>query len=223
MDAAIAEQHGCVVILDLRTERYRVLNEAGSVMWRVLTGESSLSVAWDVLRARYQVEEHRLAADLSVFARQCIEEGLLKSASDTDGDGAGSMGGAGAAPAVYKRPSILLALRSLVETARSVRRDGFAATYARYERIPRGHILEPGSKALRAFGRAENLYVASRAPDDCLVRSLALFRFLNQSGVRAAHVIGVNRFPFLAHAWVECNGQPALQASVQAFTPLARI
>lgn len=213
-----AEVAGCRVILDLRVERYRVLNQAASMMWCALTGESSVAGAIEALSATYQVEESRLISDLETFARQCLEGGLL-----THAGGECEASYTDAQAVRHAGPSIMLALYSLVATARSVRRHGFAATYKRYERLARGESSQPGAKALRAFSRAENLFVAARAPDDCLVRSLALFRFLNRSGCRAVHVIGVQRFPFRAHAWVECDGQPALQSSVERYTPLARI
>ena len=74
-----------------------------------------------------------------------------------------------------------------------------------------------------AFGRAENFFVVRRAPDDCLVRSLSLYRFLREAGSRAEHVIGVRRFPFQAHAWVECAGEVLMDTRAPYFTPLARM
>ena len=42
---------------------------------------------------------------------------------------------------------------------------------------------------------------------DCLPRSLAIFVLLRRRGVPARLHIGVKRFPFAAHAWVECLGE----------------
>ncbi len=42
---------------------------------------------------------------------------------------------------------------------------------------------------------------------DCLPRALAIFVLLRHRGVPATLRIGVKRFPFGAHAWVECLGE----------------
>ena len=42
---------------------------------------------------------------------------------------------------------------------------------------------------------------------DCLPRALAIYVLLRQRGVPATLRIGVKRFPFAAHAWVECLGE----------------
>ena len=54
-------------------------------------------------------------------------------------------------------------------------------------------------------------------------RSLALYRFLRSAHVPAQHVIGVRRFPFTAHAWVECGGAALFEEHAGDYTPLARI
>lgn len=41
----------------------------------------------------------------------------------------------------------------------------------------------------------------------CLQRSAVLVRMLRQNGVPAQMIIGVQKLPFKAHAWVEVNGQ----------------
>jgi hypothetical protein len=81
------------------------------------------------------------------------------------------------------------------------------------------------SRAERAFSRAENLYLLRSAPRDCLPRSLALYRFLLSVGVPAEHCIGVQRFPFEAHAWVECGGRAVNESSglTRGYTELARL
>lgn len=45
------------------------------------------------------------------------------------------------------------------------------------------------------------------------------------AGVPADHVIGVRRFPFQAHAWVECAGRVGFDSPhfVRCYTELARM
>ena len=54
--------------------------------------------------------------------------------------------------------------------------------------------------------RTANRYYCRRGPD-CLPRALAIFVLLRRRGVPATLRIGVKRYPFGAHAWVECRGE----------------
>jgi hypothetical protein len=208
------------VVLDLRTETYRVLDEAGSAFWSVLTGEAHAAAAFGALADRYAVDEPRLRAELGAFAERCLAEGLL----ERDGSRALAPPAAASARgrALRLRPLFLRALLYAVATQRALARDGFKATYERYARLPAGPEHVGLDAALAAFGRAEHFFLMRRAPDDCLARSLALYRFLRSAGVAAEHVIGVRRFPFGAHAWVECDGAPLLDGTPHEYVPLAR-
>ena len=54
--------------------------------------------------------------------------------------------------------------------------------------------------------RIATRYYYRRGPD-CLPRALVIFMLLRCRGVPATLRIGVKRFPFGAHAWVECLGE----------------
>jgi hypothetical protein len=69
----------------------------------------------------------------------------------------------------------------------------------------------PLSRALRSFSRVAAFLTSSKGDADCLPRSLALFVFLRSRGFTPELVIGVKRFPFGAHAWVEHAGVPVLE------------
>lgn len=80
------------------------------------------------------------------------------------------------------------------------------------------------TRAVRAFANAEALVPSRSGERDCLPRSLALFALLRSLGVSAHHVIGVARFPFDAHAWVEHDGEVILEFRVaQPLLPGAKI
>jgi hypothetical protein len=96
-------------------------------------------------------------------------------------------------------------------------------TYEQYSFFPVGLNALPLSKALKGFTLAENLFIGRRAPSDCLVRSLSLYRYLRSVNIPVQHVIGVRRFPFAAHAWVEYEGAPVLDCFARNLTPIARI
>jgi hypothetical protein len=214
---------GLVVLLDLRTGTYVVLDRVASAMWQVLTSVSEHARQLAELAHRFEAPADRLEADLAEFARECGERGFL-----------GPEPPAAAGPAVRRRPARgALAVRawlSLLATSRSLARRGFSDTYRRYARLPRpapgGEDVEAlVSRAERAFSRAENFFMLHSAPRDCLPRSLALYRFLLSVGVPVDHCIGVQRFPFEAHAWVECGARAVNESSgfTRGFTELARL
>jgi hypothetical protein len=58
----------------------------------------------------------------------------------------------------------------------------------------------------------------------CLTRSLVLTRLLARRGIAATLVIGARPAPnFLAHAWVECEGEPVLAAGDGSFSRLVEL
>ena len=60
-------------------------------------------------------------------------------------------------------------------------------------------------RTLEAVRTASRYYHRPRL--NCLPRSLAIYVLLRRQGVPAVLRIGVKRFPFAAHAWVECLGE----------------
>ena len=76
--------------------------------------------------------------------------------------------------------------------------------------------------AKAAFSNAERFIISRRGVEDCLPRSLALFVFLRAMGFRVRHCIGIQCFPFAAHAWVESivTHQPVAPG---AFVPISII
>ena len=59
-------------------------------------------------------------------------------------------------------------------------------------------------RATEAVRTATRYYYRRRL--DCLPRAIAIYVLLRRRGVPATLRIGVKRFPFAAHAWVECLG-----------------
>lgn len=206
---------GLRVILDLRTERYRVLDDTASMLWSVLTGDRDALAS----AVRYDIGDAELQVELKRFARRCVDDRLL----ERTGTGFPAPPPAPRARARLAVPRVLRAWACSAATQIALARAGFRATYERYALLP----VEPGAcaagAALETFLQAENFFVRRRAPDDCLARSLSLYRFLRSVGVPAEHVIGVRRTPFGAHAWVECDGTAVLGDAYFGLTPLARI
>jgi hypothetical protein len=209
------------VILDLRTSSYKVLDDAASALWAVLVGEADLLSSLESLSRRYVVDEAQLQKELTAFAQRCVHEGLLVT---TNSSSPSASVPAAQLSCVHRfRPATLRALACLISTRRALAREGFARTYDRYAAFSVASSKPDLDGLLKAFSRAEHVFITQRAPRDCLVRSLSLFRFLRSANVSVQHVIGVRRFPFGAHAWVEYNGAPMLDDDAREYTPLARI
>jgi hypothetical protein len=206
------------IILDLNTESYRVLDDVASSLWAVLVGEADSLSSFESAAGRYEIARERWESELSAFGERCIAEGLL-----VRSEARAHRAAAPDAPRRAKRPGTLQALACMIATRHALARRGFRNTYDRYAALPVGDEAPPLAAVLPAFTRAENFFVVRRAPADCLVRSLSLYRFLRAANVSAEHVIGVQRLPFVAHAWVECDGAPVFDDHVRAYTPLARI
>ena len=66
-------------------------------------------------------------------------------------------------------------------------------------------------QVLRAVEVATRYYWRNRL--DCLPRAMATYLLLLRRGVPTKLHIGVKRYPFAAHAWVECRGAVLGEAS----------
>jgi Transglutaminase-like superfamily len=121
-----------------------------------------------------------------------------------------------------QRPSVLRVLGLLAWTRVSLKVLGFRRTirFARW-RGQRAGIRAPRSTPA-AIARAVTVagaFFPGRAV--CLEQSVTLFQVLRRLGHQAELRIGVQPYPFLAHAWVEHDGQPVLESedNIQRFVP----
>jgi hypothetical protein len=140
---------------------------------------------------------------------------------------------------VSRLPPTRLNLRTRARLAAEI-----IATYAQARRELRRAPIESAIAALRAepslpapADPADGLEEARRLgwvvartlkllPGDtrCLTRSLVLTRLLARRGIPAKLVIGARPAPeFLAHAWVECDGQPVLSPGDGSFSRLVEL
>jgi hypothetical protein len=214
------EIDGLVVVLDLTTQAYLILNEKATLIWKLL-----LQMEGDLAQTSCALREPSLKSELSSLAKECVERGFLSSSKKVR-----------PRPCQARRPgakrSFFLGLRawwSLLSTAYVLRVKGFSRTYREYAQLPLRAAPDPEKllpAAQKSFLRAENFFWYRSAPDDCLPRSLALFRFLRTIGVPVVHCIGGRRFPgFTMHAWVEHSGLAVLDepGRVKEYTRLALI
>jgi Transglutaminase-like superfamily/Coenzyme PQQ synthesis protein D (PqqD) len=213
---------GLAVILDLRLGNYVIFDKVATAMWRVLLTTGPLDRV-PILEQKFAVPAQQLAADLDTFSKQCVQRGFLAKHPAPPV-------GRRTLQRALRRPTALRAWWSLLATTRALRSQGFSSIYHRYSRFAKpvaddGEFDDLVQRAERAFARAEHFFVMRAAPKDCLPRSLALYQFMLSVGVPVDHCIGVIRFPFASHAWVECRGRVLndSEANVRFYAELARI
>ena len=78
-------------------------------------------------------------------------------------------------------------------------------------------IVRAARRLLRARSR--------RSDENCLDRSLVLYRFLSMASLDPRVVLGVRREGdgVIGHAWVTVDGAPVVEGSVSEFIPIATI
>jgi hypothetical protein len=78
-----------VVMLDLRTQHYLSLNQAGAELWPLIVRGARLDELVDSLRDRHGLSDEDAARDVGTLVEQLTEAGLLDGGDDggdDDGD-----------------------------------------------------------------------------------------------------------------------------------------
>lgn len=197
-----------VVLLNLQTGRYHQLDAVASRIWTLATTSTPESAIVEELQQEFSIDRSIAARDVVAFLDTCVESSLLGS----DEMHSYYQQKPVRTPVAMQRMTLFLAIRNLLEARRGLRVAGFPAVYSRQQRLApaRNDTVAKFSldRALRVFSNAENFFSVRDARLDCLPRSLALHRFLLSLGFEVSHNLGVRRYPFAAHAWVEYAGAP---------------
>ncbi len=211
------------ILLDIRDGQYLVMNKTASAMWRALVSLSTEVERLDCLSSDLMVSRECLEADTRAFMSVCLARGFLLATPPSR-----------LLPMFarnrFDAPSLTNAWVSLVSTGLRVAGGNFRRGYdyalrLRKPAAPNRRMIEDLGRLQRTFVAAENLIPLLKAPIDCLPRSLALYGFLTRCGIEAHHLIGVQRFPFRAHAWVESDDQILLNDvdEVRRYTVIANV
>jgi hypothetical protein len=215
-----------LVVLHAGDGTYYAFNATAARMWDALVRHGDRDRALGELAGTFG-DVPQLCDDFDALTATLVARGFVRRTGKRTDSRARN---AGVAP--RQRVRTVAPARAwfwLARTAVELRTRGFAAAYRRarltgdtYPALRDATLLERG---VRAFAKAENAFVPAQAPRDCLPRSLALYAFLRETGVDVEHCIGVNRFPFAAHAWVEYDGRALVDkpGTTGYFTPVARL
>lgn len=125
-------------------------------------------------------------------------------------------------------PSVGGAILQIAVLKAALALAGFGRTWrwirAGARRVPARRVVDAAAVARveHAVAMAAALYPGHAA---CLERSLTLYWRLRRAGVPVAYRMGVQRYPFLAHAWVEHEGVPIndVPEHVRLFRPIEGI
>lgn len=77
-DVQATNMDGETVLLDLSTGRYYTLNQLGSLIWELCTGQHTIGDIHTILCSRFDVVPDRALGDLVSLIDQLIKEGLLQ-------------------------------------------------------------------------------------------------------------------------------------------------
>lgn len=236
-------------LLDFGRGRFYGLDEMSALMLtECLGGGSDAAVAR--ITAEFEVDEDQARRDveglLDDLQRQRLlaqPEGRLRRFFPSSLDLAWGMSWLlGRASALtsrvrYGRPSVDSTLRRgpirrlLALTWVSLRVFGWSGSVVLFRSLPsRGIEVAPGERpaVINAVDRSvrESGAATFFLPAACKERALVGYRILEGwYGLPAAVVVGVRRQPFLAHAWVECDGRVVTDdiERCEPFTPVLRI
>jgi hypothetical protein len=224
------------VLLCLRTGAYFGLNETGTRIWQaILDGRAAADIRAE-LRRGTRADAARVDADCAAFTTELAQrELLIHQPTAPRRRSRDSRVGERRAHGAFAKSPMQRAAGLLPPAAHAwlcqqhvdwkLRTGGFAAAYALAARSPAGAAPsgEPLARCLAGFVAAEKFTTRLLRRDDCLPRSLALFRFLRLRGLAVRHAIGIADDPLRAHAWVELAGQPLLDdpGHVRRHTPIA--
>jgi hypothetical protein len=139
-----------------------------------------------------------------------------------------------ASPASLPAPSLIACSFRILLVKLQLRLLGFDRTWAivRRRAEPRGDgaparahedltpSLEPGHEAVEYRVALASALYPGRAL--CLERSLVLYHYLRRARIPVQFRLGVQPYPFAAHAWVERDGVPIndVPEHVAYFTPV---
>jgi len=190
--------------MDLKIGEYILFDEVASDMWLHLLSAPDFNFCLSAIAHKYGIDPTQCENDLLEFMSSCKERELVTTTEIIED---------GSIKVHIKRKSanLFTAWNCIRSTRKTLQRVEFPALYERYSQFlkPENNPINDSylASALDAFRKAENFFSVTNDRFDCLPRSLSLFRFLLSIGISCDHCIGIRRFPFGAHAWVEAQNK----------------
>jgi hypothetical protein len=198
------------ILLDLQNERYLGLDEVGTRIWSLVRQGMPRETIIDRLEEEYEATREQLEADVPAFLAE-----LPAAAADAVADTTPAMPREAVAeptgPAA-RPPTMLVCGLMLLLADVTLRILGLRRSLVLARRFAgRGRGGEPANARTVVAETARRVaIVAAFYPRRalCLEQSIALHFLLRRRRVTADLRVGVQPFPFAAHAWVEHHGRP---------------
>jgi hypothetical protein len=219
------------VLIDVERGAYHTLNEVGTRVWELLATPITITAIGRQLCNEYDssdVGAEQINRDVGTLVHQLSSQGLLKS-----GPRPGSRARIPIVHAVAHRtngalrePSTMFCGMLIALIRASLRAAGYERT-TRWvmRRASRTPLTSGHDRAVIAATEYRVALAAAFYPGraECLERSLALYYCLRSSGVAVAFRVGVQAYPFTAHAWIEYDRLPIndIPEHVARFHPIA--
>lgn len=203
------------ILLDLRGERYYGLDEVGTRVWALLQQGADVPAIVARLGEEYDAPSERLQADIAQVLRHLSGLKVVVPAGIRHKGGRSFDGGHSVVSPVpcgpLRAPSGLACTLALIGVALALRLLGLPRSLALL-RPRRGWAQAAESPSAEFLARmirkvdTAAAFFPGRAL--CLEQSMALCLCLRRAGVPVNLRIGVQPYPFAAHAWVEYRGVP---------------
>jgi hypothetical protein len=123
---------------------------------------------------------------------------------------------------IARPPTLLSSFLLLAATDLGLRTLGFARTVELARKLSRAHQPADAALIVEVCRRLAMAAVFYPGRARCLEQSLALYVLLRRRGLPAELRLGVQPYPFTAHAWVELEGRPVNEQPevVRQFVPM---
>ena len=184
------------VLLDLRRGRYYSLDGVGTRVWELLQAGADVPAIVAQIGEEFEAPAEVIVKDVEALLQRLAH--VLKVIVPVE-------------PALPPTPSGWQCAATMLWVTFALRTLGLRRTLALAQRAgrPMGRYADPTSAWLATVVRKVNTagaFFPGRAL--CLEQSLTLYVCLRRAGIGAELRIGVQPYPFAAHAWVEYRGEP---------------
>lgn len=215
------------VVLDLKRDQVLKLNTTAAEIWSLLVAGMPEAQIVAKIAAKYSVEPSRVAQDLQDLVAKSAALGLCRRSVSIAPSGSTSVAPP-SFPAIaektHESPSTIRVLRALLALALfdailTLRNLESLCAVVESLAVRSQRRSVPQSRAVdRVSAAVEQASVWYPKKSLCLQRSAVTTCLLRQDGVPAKMAVGIRSMPFLAHAWVEIEGEVVNDASrVKAF------
>lgn len=234
----LAECSGNGILLDLVADRYLALDAMSTAIWKYLSGDHDLGAISTFIARDFALHHESADSEVAAQLRVWEEWGLLVPPDAAPTGGLPTEMPRGEVATGHVSPAELAAIKGSLAHARvlliakawthwSLKVAGLASTLVKLQQMassPRRAVVSE-TDVLRMLKTYRMLRLSSTdGREDCLVRSIQLARALRFIGVATEFCIGVDRFPFRAHAWLELGGRVISETNpeLQRFVVMAR-